>query len=51
METSGGGWTLVGSIHENNIKGKCTLGDNWSDDQGNINYTSLFAKYVLLNGI
>lgn len=34
METAGGGWTLVGSVHENNIAGKCTLGDNWSDDQG-----------------
>merc|ERR1712183_989681 len=33
METAGGGWTLVGSVHENNIDGKCSLGDNWSDDQ------------------
>ena len=33
METAGGGWTLVASVHENNIKGKCTLGDNWSSDQ------------------
>lgn len=34
MEVSGGGWTLVASIHENNIKGKCTPGDRWSSDQG-----------------
>lgn len=34
METSGGGWTLVASIHENNIKGRCNAGDLWSDDQG-----------------
>ncbi|XP_076809736.1 uncharacterized protein LOC143452591 [Clavelina lepadiformis] len=34
MDTAGGGWTLVASIHENNINGKCTIGDNWSSDQG-----------------
>jgi len=34
MTSAGGGWTLVASVHENNIKGKCTLGDNWSSDQG-----------------
>merc|ERR1712136_609382 len=28
METVGGGWTLVASIHENNINGDCTVGDN-----------------------
>jgi len=34
MDVNGGGWTLVGSVHENNIQGKCSLGDNWSDNQG-----------------
>ncbi|CAH2327630.1 intelectin-1 precursor, partial [Pelobates cultripes] len=35
MTTNGGGWTLVASIHENNIFGKCTTGDRWSSQQGN----------------
>lgn len=35
MATDGGGWTLVASIHENNIHGKCTHGDRWSSQQGN----------------
>ncbi|CAH2327588.1 Hypothetical predicted protein [Pelobates cultripes] len=35
MTTSGGGWTLVASIHENNMYGKCTAGDRWSSQQGN----------------
>ncbi|XP_063789491.1 intelectin-1-like [Pseudophryne corroboree] len=35
MTTDGGGWTLVASIHENNINGKCTIGDRWSSQQGN----------------
>ncbi|XP_063296354.1 intelectin-1-like [Pelobates fuscus] len=35
MTTNGGGWTLVASIHENNINGKCTFGDRWSSQQGN----------------
>ncbi|XP_075036691.1 intelectin-1-like isoform X2 [Mixophyes fleayi] len=34
MTTNGGGWTLVASIHENNILGKCTTGDRWSSQQG-----------------
>ncbi|XP_015263815.1 PREDICTED: intelectin-like protein [Gekko japonicus] len=39
MTTNGGGWTLVASIHENNIYGKCTPGDRWSSQQGsNSNY-------------
>ncbi|XP_074836920.1 intelectin-like protein [Carettochelys insculpta] len=39
MTTSGGGWTLVASVHENNAYGKCTEGDRWSSQQGNnINY-------------
>ncbi|XP_069839078.1 intelectin-1-like [Dendropsophus ebraccatus] len=35
MTTNGGGWTLVASIHENNLYGKCTVGDRWSSQQGN----------------
>ena len=34
METDGGGWTLVAAVHENNIDGKCTIGDRWSSEQG-----------------
>ncbi|XP_076129892.1 intelectin-like [Alosa pseudoharengus] len=34
MTTEGGGWTLVASVHENNIYGKCTVGDRWSSEQG-----------------
>ncbi|XP_061461732.1 intelectin-1-like isoform X2 [Rhineura floridana] len=34
MTTNGGGWTLVASIHENNMYGKCTVGDRWSSQQG-----------------
>ncbi|XP_063043734.1 intelectin-like [Engraulis encrasicolus] len=34
MTTAGGGWTLVASVHENNINGKCTTGDRWSSEQG-----------------
>ncbi|XP_018418351.1 PREDICTED: intelectin-1a-like [Nanorana parkeri] len=35
MTTNGGGWTLVASVHENNMNGKCTPGDRWSSQQGN----------------
>ncbi|OBS65748.1 hypothetical protein A6R68_05712 [Neotoma lepida] len=35
MTTAGGGWTLVASVHENNMAGKCTVGDRWSSQQGN----------------
>ncbi|NP_001082232.1 lectin type 2 precursor [Xenopus laevis] len=35
MTTDGGGWTLVASVHENNMFGKCTVGDRWSSQQGN----------------
>ncbi|XP_063072716.1 intelectin-like [Engraulis encrasicolus] len=35
MTTAGGGWTLVASVHENNMYGKCTAGDRWSSQQGN----------------
>uniref|UniRef100_A0A6I8NKP5 Intelectin 1 n=1 Tax=Ornithorhynchus anatinus TaxID=9258 RepID=A0A6I8NKP5_ORNAN len=34
MTTAGGGWTLVASVHENNMDGKCTVGDRWSSQQG-----------------
>lgn len=34
MTTAGGGWTLVASVHENNINGHCTSGDRWSSEQG-----------------
>ncbi|KAL2094892.1 hypothetical protein ACEWY4_009611 [Coilia grayii] len=34
MTTAGGGWTLVASVHENNLYGKCTVGDRWSSEQG-----------------
>ncbi|KAM4690449.1 intelectin-1-like [Rhinophrynus dorsalis] len=35
MTTSGGGWTLVASVHENNMNLKCTVGDRWSSQNGN----------------
>ncbi|XP_077647736.1 intelectin-1a-like [Urocitellus parryii] len=35
MTSAGGGWTLVASVHENNVAGKCTVGDRWSSQQGN----------------
>lgn len=35
MTSAGGGWTLVASVHENNIHGACTYGDRWSSQQGN----------------
>ena len=35
LTTAGGGWTLVTSVHENSIYGKCTVGDRWSSQQGN----------------
>ncbi|XP_063002184.1 intelectin-like protein [Elgaria multicarinata webbii] len=39
MTTNGGGWTLVASVHENNMYGKCTVGDRWSSQQGSdVNY-------------
>ncbi|XP_071985949.1 intelectin-1-like isoform X1 [Engystomops pustulosus] len=34
MTTDGGGWTLVASVHENNMNGKCTVGDRWSSQEG-----------------
>nr|XP_018672990.1 intelectin-1b-like [Ciona intestinalis]XP_026692253.1 intelectin-1b-like [Ciona intestinalis]XP_026692256.1 intelectin-1b-like [Ciona intestinalis] len=52
MTTSGGGWTLVASVHENDIIGKCTTGDMWfSNDlpryslfSRNWENTNLFGK-------
>ena len=37
MKIDGGGWTLVATIHENNINssGRCTSGDKWSSEHGN----------------
>uniref|UniRef100_A0A2K6UKU4 Intelectin 2 n=2 Tax=Saimiri boliviensis TaxID=27679 RepID=A0A2K6UKU4_SAIBB len=35
MTSGGGGWTLVASVHENDMRGKCTVGDRWSSQQGN----------------
>ncbi|NP_001079040.1 35 kDa serum lectin precursor [Xenopus laevis] len=35
MTADGGGWTLVASVHENNMFGKCTVGDRWTSQQGN----------------
>ncbi|XP_055993793.1 intelectin-1-like [Sorex fumeus] len=34
MTMDGGGWTLVASVHENHMAGKCTTGDRWSSQQG-----------------
>jgi len=34
MEGNGGGWTLVASIHENDMTGRCTTGDRWSSETG-----------------
>jgi len=52
MESVGGGWTLVAAIHENNIEGKCTLGDKWSSEQGSgyyqkYNGKSPFWRFIL----
>lgn len=43
METDGGGWTLVASIHDNNPyqTGRCTAGDRWSSERG---ASALFPK-------
>ncbi|XP_074118439.1 intelectin-1 [Sminthopsis crassicaudata] len=35
MRSGGGGWTLVASVHENFLAGKCTEGDRWSSQKGN----------------
>ena len=41
MDVDNGGWTLVASVHENNIDGKCTAGDKWSSEQGSSNSEGL----------
>ena len=33
MTTAGGGWTLVASIHENDIKTKCGNADTWFSNE------------------
>lgn len=40
MASAGGGWNLVASVHENDITGKCTLGDKWSSELGSRSSTS-----------
>ncbi|CAH1240164.1 ITLN2 [Branchiostoma lanceolatum] len=35
MTTAGGGWTLVSSVHEDDLYGKCTAGDRWTSTRGN----------------
>ncbi|CAH1240163.1 ITLN2 [Branchiostoma lanceolatum] len=35
MTTAGGGWTLVSSVHEDDMFGKCTAGDRWTSTRGN----------------
>ncbi|XP_035696570.1 intelectin-1a-like [Branchiostoma floridae] len=35
MTTAGGGWTLVSSVHEDDMYGKCTAGDRWTSTRGN----------------
>ena len=52
METAGGGWTLVAAVHENDILGKCTVGDKWSSDQEFItvwNGSDYEGKYQFIN--
>ncbi|KAK2084530.1 Intelectin-2 [Saguinus oedipus] len=34
MTSAGGCWNLVASVHENDMCGKCTVGDCWSSQQG-----------------
>jgi len=41
MNSAGGGWTLVASIHETNIKQKCSSDDRWSS----MDYTSSKGVY------
>ena len=46
MNVNGGGWTLVASVHENNIRstGKCSVGDKWSSEHGNVNGSQVGAE-------
>ena len=45
MSIDGGGWTLVATIHENNINasGRCTSGDKWSSEHGNQRFSQVGA--------
>ena len=36
MTVDGGGWTLVASVHEDNLAQKCGPGDRWSSTKGNV---------------
>ena len=47
MDVAGGGWTLVASVHENNIDGKCTSGDKWSSEQGSSNNGGMQIKSAI----
>ena len=50
MDTDGGGWTLVAAVHENDITGKCTVGDKWSSEQGlvsRLDYNGKFELFIL----
>lgn len=40
MQIAGGGWTLVASIHENDIRGQCTKGDRWASERGSFKNNS-----------
>ena len=46
MKIDGGGWTLVATIHENNIgsSGRCSTGDKWSSEHGNQNGSKVGAE-------
>nr|XP_009859397.2 uncharacterized protein LOC100183495 isoform X2 [Ciona intestinalis] len=43
MTTSGGGWTLVASVHENDINKECTVDDMWFSK--NPAPDTLFSRY------
>ena len=46
MNVDNGGWTLVASVHENNMRstGKCSVGDKWSSEHGNVNGSQVGAE-------
>ncbi|CAK8684364.1 unnamed protein product [Clavelina lepadiformis] len=46
MEIDDGGWTLVATIHDNNpwIFGRCSTGDRWSSEDGNIDGSHVGAE-------
>ncbi|XP_078669974.1 intelectin-1-like [Branchiostoma floridae x Branchiostoma belcheri] len=50
MTIADGGWTLVSSVHENDIYGKCTAGDRWSSTRGSTtNYPVGDGNWANLN--